>query len=87
MRGGARLGRHHEGVAHGRRPLAQAISEYETEMTTCGFFHLSYGSRRDVRESALEIKESLFDQHVGDSGNTDRQGESENLAQERMQHS
>jgi 2-polyprenyl-6-methoxyphenol hydroxylase-like FAD-dependent oxidoreductase len=37
MRDGALLGRHLEDVARGRRPLAQAISEYETEMTAHAF--------------------------------------------------
>jgi 2-polyprenyl-6-methoxyphenol hydroxylase-like FAD-dependent oxidoreductase len=37
MRDGALLGRHLEDVVHGRRKLAQAMSEYETEMTTYGF--------------------------------------------------
>jgi len=37
MRDGALLGRHLEDVAQGRRSLAQAISEYETEMTAYAF--------------------------------------------------
>jgi 2-polyprenyl-6-methoxyphenol hydroxylase-like FAD-dependent oxidoreductase len=37
MRDGALLGRHLEAVTNGRRTLVQAISEYETDMSTYGF--------------------------------------------------
>lgn len=37
MRDGALLGRHLEEVMYGRRNLAEAISEYETQMTCYGF--------------------------------------------------
>ena len=37
MRDGALLGRHLGDVVRGRKNLAQALSEYETEMTTYGF--------------------------------------------------
>ena len=37
MRDGALLGRHLDNVVRGQRTLAEAISEYEIEMTRYGF--------------------------------------------------
>jgi 2-polyprenyl-6-methoxyphenol hydroxylase-like FAD-dependent oxidoreductase len=49
MRDGALLAPHLEDVAHGRRPLAHAISEYEAEMTTYGFAVVEKSAAMGIR--------------------------------------
>jgi 2-polyprenyl-6-methoxyphenol hydroxylase-like FAD-dependent oxidoreductase len=54
MRDGALLGRHLSDVVHGRRTLAEAISEYETNMTRYDF---------DVVKKAAALGERLIGQN------------------------
>jgi 2-polyprenyl-6-methoxyphenol hydroxylase-like FAD-dependent oxidoreductase len=49
MRDGALLGRHLGDVLRGRQQLAQALSEYETEMTTYGFDVVKKAAAMGVR--------------------------------------